>query len=248
MASKRIEMRVTMKAIYSYEAKAYGYGYETRYIYKMVDDNDNVFVWKTTSFMTIEVPYTGKKGCHNWTDRKGNPVDYMKINKGDIIRIKATIKGESEYNGEKQTELTRLNVLSREFAGETYEEMIERKEREKAERVKAQYDSIKGGDFVWRMPYRQYKEHYSDCETIEGSYEEPETYRRAATIKVIIREGRLKASGVRGMTYAYFHLAFRRNNEDRKMVFKAVCFENAVKQLLRVEPDAEDIKVDKIYR
>ena len=81
MKSTRFEATVTMKGIHSYEAPAYGYGTETRYIYNMIAEDGTVYVWKTTSFMTMEVPYTGKPGCHCFEDRKGNPIDYSRINK-----------------------------------------------------------------------------------------------------------------------------------------------------------------------
>lgn len=249
MASKRIELRVTMQGIYSYKAPAYGYGYETRYIYKMVDDNGNVYVWKTTSFLVVHVPYTGKKGNHNYEDKNGNPYDIKKVNKGDILNIKATVKGESEYNGEKQTEVNRVTIVSREFAAETYEEMMERKARERAERVKAQYDSIKEGDFIWQMPYRQYKEHYSDCETIEGSYNQPESYRRRSvpTIKVIIRDGRLKASGTRGQHYSGYEIKYRDGGQNCIITYRAISEDTALKRFEKDFPDAEFIGFGKIY-
>lgn len=245
MASKRVQIKVTMQGIYSYEAPAYGYGYETRYIYKMVDDNGTIYVWKTTSFLVIHVPYTGKKGNHNYEDKNGNPYDIKKVNKGDVLNIKATIKGESEYNGEKQTEVTRVTVLSREFAAETYEEMLERKAKERADKAKAQCDSIKGGDFIWQMPYRQYKEHYSDCETVAGSFQRHE--RGVATIKVIIREGRLKASGVRGQHYSGYELKYRNGGENCIITYRAISEDTALKRFEKDFPDAEFIGFGKIY-
>lgn len=245
----RIEATVTMKGIYEYSAPSYaGYGYDTHYIYKMVAEDGTVYVWKTTTFLVVEVPHTGKER-HNYTDKKGNPIDYVKVNKGDILKIKATIKGESEYNGEKQTEVNRVKVVSREFASETYEEMMERKEREKAARVKAQYDSLKEGDFIWQMPYRQYKEHYSDCETIEGSFNQPDCnrHRSVATIKVIIREGRLKASGVRGQHYSGYEIKYRDGGQNCIITYRAISEDTALKRFEKDFPDAEFIGFGKIY-
>ena len=248
MASKRVELKVKMAGIYSYKAPAYGYGYETRYIYKMVDDNGNVYVWKTTSFLVVHVPYTGKKGNHNYEDKNGNPFDIAKVNKGDILNIKATVKGESEYNGEKQTEVNRVTIVSREFAAETYEEKMARIEREKAEKAKAQRDSLKDGDFIWRMPYRQFKEHYSDCETIEGSYKGSDgTRRMIPTIEVIIRNGRLKASGVRGQHYSGYEIKYRDGGENCIITYRAISEDTALKRFEKDFPDAEFIGFGKIY-
>jgi len=220
----RIEATVTMKGIYSYEAATYtGWSTETRYIYNMVAEDGTVYVWKTTSFMGLEVEADEERG--HIRKANGKWYNFSRINKNDIITIKATVKGESEYKGQKQTELTRVKVVSRQFAAETYEEMIARKEAEKQARIDAQIASIKGDDFIWRMPYKQYKEHYADCETVEGSFDR-KPY-RPATIEVIVREGRLKASGVRGEHYSGYKLE---NADGEMVVYRAVKEENAIRR------------------
>ena len=238
----RIQLAVEMRNIYSYEAPSYGYGYETRYIYTMVGEDGKTYVWKTTSFMTIEVPYTGVPGHHCFEDRKGNPIDHEAVNKGDRLIIKATVKGESEYKGQPQTELTRVNVIERTFRGETPEEIKARLEAEKAAKKQEQLDSIREGDFVWRMPYKQYKEHYSDCETVIDSYVK-RAYARA-TIEVIIREGRLVASGVRGQHFSGYEM---RNAKGEFIVYRAVSEENAMRRVNKEYPN-EGWECVKIYR
>lgn len=101
---------VTMKSIYEYEAQSYCYWKtETRYIYTMVDADGNVYVWKTTTFMTLK-----RESETGWeTDSKGRTWAYDKINKGDTITISATVKGKSEYKGQPQIELTRVKVKHR---------------------------------------------------------------------------------------------------------------------------------------
>lgn len=47
----KIEAVVTMKKIYQYQAPAYGYGTEWKYIYNMVSEDGTVYVWKTSAFM-----------------------------------------------------------------------------------------------------------------------------------------------------------------------------------------------------
>ena len=46
---------------------------------------------------------------------------------------------------------------------------------------------------VQRMKYKNYKEHYADCETVPSSYD-----KGTKSIEVIIPDGRMKNSGVRG--------------------------------------------------
>lgn len=218
----RLELAVEMKGIYSYTAPAYGYGVETRYIYKMVTDCRNVYVWKTTAIMSVG----------------DSPV-----NVGDKLVIVGTVKGESEYRGEKQTELTRVKVKERTFRGKTWEEIQREREEAKERKAQEQRDSVQGMDIIWTMTYKQYKEHYSDCETITGSFRRE--MGRPATIQVIIREGRLKASGVRGKHYSGYVLE---NAEDRKrVVYRAVSEENAIKRAEK-EFGGGEWKCVKIYQ
>ena len=42
----RVEMKVKLVGDYQYDRQKYaGYGYETVNIYKMADDNGNIYVW-----------------------------------------------------------------------------------------------------------------------------------------------------------------------------------------------------------
>lgn len=230
--AERIEAVVTMKSVYSYERAAYTYGTETAYIYNMEAEDGTVYVWKTTSFMGIELPAANPDDAH-FINSKGKAVDFFKINKNDVIRIKASVKRQGEYKGQPQTELTRVKVLERIFKAETWEEIQAKREAAKAAKAEEQRDSLNGEDFIWRMPYKQYKEHYSDCETVAGSYNdhmrEREMTRRyiPATIDVIIREGRLKNSGVRGEHYSGYEV---QNENGMKVVYRAVKEENAIRR------------------
>ena len=75
----KITITGTMKAIAGYETT---YGYTT--IYKIVDENNNVYIWKT-----------------------GNTV-----NTDGKVQVTGTIKAHEEYRGEKQTVLTRCKVYN----------------------------------------------------------------------------------------------------------------------------------------
>lgn len=238
----RFEAIVTMKNIYSYERPAFGYGTETAYIYTMVDENGKIYVYKTTAFL-CEKFLDEKEG---WDiDAKGRAWNYSPINKGDVIRITASVKGETEYKGQPQTELTRVSVKERTFKAKTWEEIQAEQEVAKEARKQEQLESITAGDMIWTMPYKQYKEHYSDCETLEGSFEKHD--KRPATIAVIIREGRLKASGVRGKHYKGYEFTFVEDGTKYRSCFRAVSEENAMKQLKKLSPNATEITPGKIY-
>lgn len=86
---KKVELDVTYKSRYDYK-NAYG----NVNIFKLEDENGNVLVWKTSSWLEIVVDGY----CES-------------IELGSKIRIKATIKEHSDYNGEKQTLILRVTVL-----------------------------------------------------------------------------------------------------------------------------------------
>ena len=133
--ANRIEAEVTVANIYEYEREAYTYGRETAYIYSMVGEDGTNYVWKTTSILGYEV-----EDPEGWIirEKKGKEVryGYVPVNKDDKIRIKATVKGESEYKGKPQTEVNRVTVLERTYRAETYEERMERLDKEREAKKK----------------------------------------------------------------------------------------------------------------
>lgn len=78
------------------------------------------------------------------------------------------------------------------------------------------------------MSYSRYKKHYSDCETVRGSYNNIQK-----TIKVMIPEGRMKKSGVRGKRFSGYEFEITDREKKFKCTFRATCQENATKQLLK---------------
>lgn len=76
------------------------------------------------------------------------------------------------------------------------------------------------------MPYKQYKERYADCKTIPGSYN-----KSTGCIRVIVPDGRMKASGVRGEHFRGYELwMMDANGKKFYSCFRAVSEENAKKQ------------------
>lgn len=207
-----------------------GYGYDDKRIYKFEDEGGKVYVWKTTNkFLVKTVPDESPKHEDVWTFGRRN----------DLVEIRASVKGESEYKGEKQTELTRCKLINVLEHAPTKEELQAAKKAE-------QLASLKGEDFIWVMPYKQYKEHYADCETVAGSFERRDygrSYGGGAVISVIIREGRLKASGVRGKKFHSYEMT---NELGQKTAYVAVCEDNAIR---RAEKDFPEHKWEctKIY-
>ena len=205
----RIEARVTLTGDYSFTRRAYsGYRDETVHIYKMTDADGKVYVWQTTGFLKKETIVD-------------DDVDTYFPRKGDVLGIKATVKGETEYKGEPQTEVNRVVVT--EIISKYQEVVVEAK----AKRQKQSVD-LEAGDRIVEMPYRQYKQHYADCETIEGSYDD-----EFGTIKVIVRAGRMKPSGTRGERFKGYEL---KNELGHTTTYRAVCEDNALKRANKEHP------------
>ena len=79
------------------------------------------------------------------------------------------------------------------------------------------------------MAYRQYKNSYADCKTVNGSYDGT-----SKTVEVIIPDGRMKPSGVRGQRFRTIWL-FVGEDKDHlfKQGFRAVDYSHALKQAKR---------------
>lgn len=207
----------------------YGYRLVDNYIYKFEDGTGKVYVWKTTNILMVEGKEIGGL----------TPSSEIFPTKGSVVKIKASIKGEGEYKGEKQTLLTRVKLL------EIVERQLTKEERDEL-KAQEQMESLKDGDFVWNMPYKQYKSHYADCETVAGSFKEGNYGRRVytpSTISVIIREGRLKNSGVRGEHYSGYRFI---NEKGEHVTYRAVSVDNAEKRVNKDYPNHE-WTLDKVY-
>lgn len=195
---------------------------------------DNPYAFdRTTQLYIFEAEdgtrYTWKTST--WLDRAKkdeNGTCYVPVLDGDTVTIKGTVKERNEYKGEPQTVLTRVSVI----------ETIKTADEKREDKREKQAQSICFGDQVLTMPYRQYKQHYSDCETVIDSYDD-----RNKTIDVIVRKGRLKPSGVR---WEHFY-KFCFKNGDRFQTYTAVCQANAAKRLNKEYP-GESWELYKVYR
>lgn len=215
-------IKVIVKYTRSFEYTDYKFSYygTTHYTHLFKDAEGYTYVWKTT-----------------------NPLDYLNeddeyrfLIEGSKIELTGTVKEVAEYKGNPQTVLTRCRFTVIEL-GKTKEQI----QQERKEQVLA---SVGAKDFIWTMPYRQYKEHYSDCETIPGSFDSKEDSRGnrhgQPTIDVIIREGRLKASGTRGKHYSTW--IFEETATGKQLSFYAISEETATRQLVKAGFDPSDYK------
>lgn len=227
----KVTAEVKMVNIFEYQDYKFSYYGTSRYIYTMQDNEGNVLVYKSGAYLTFK---TGEK------DRWGNPVE-TGIRRGDKIIISGTVKDHGEYKGTKQTVLQRVRVKALIERQPTKQELETMKREE-------QLASLTDGDFCWRMPYRQYKEHYSDCEVLAGSFNDgcDSRGRKIAetTVEVIIREGRLKNSGVRGNHFYGFEF---RTADGGLVCYRAVSEENARKRMLKDYPESGNWECTRIY-
>lgn len=219
---QRIDTIVTFVKSRQYDRPAFGgWRDETVTISIMMDAEGQTLIWKTTGagLFIDEVRH----------DKRGEWLEPVFPNEGATIRIRGTVKEIGEYRGEPQVELSRVKLMEIVHQTETFEERQERKAKE-------QQANLKPTDMVKRMPYRQYKEHYVDCETIVGSYD-----KEARMIKVIIPEGRMKNSGTRGKHFDYIDLI---NDNGEKLTLKAITEENALARAEKKYP-GEGWRLDK---
>lgn len=79
-----------------------------------------------------------------------------------------------------------------------------------------------------RMLYRRYKKSFSDCDVLPDSYD-----KETKTIIVLLPEGRLKPSGVRGQSFKYlwFNGTDNKTGKPVRICIKAITRENAIKRL-----------------
>lgn len=204
----KITFEATVKSIKEF-ASNYGYNRSVN-IYTMEDADGNTIVWKSSSIMSV--------------DEGPNYTTYF-IKRGGKLSITATVKDHKEYKGTNQTVILRpkYKVLSKAMTREEYLGM-------KAKELLA---TLQEGDYTWEIPFKQYKQHYSDCETVPGSFKEGTQYQPKALITIIVRKGRMKNSGVRGEKFGYYTF---RNELGKEITYKAVSEENATNRVNKENP------------
>lgn len=90
----KVELNVKFVKTAWFEIKSFkGYGTDTIYVHTF-KDGDNKIVWKTTNSLG------------HWNDND----EWESFEEGQEVTIKGTIKEHNEYDGEKQTVLTRCRI------------------------------------------------------------------------------------------------------------------------------------------
>jgi len=228
---KRLTLTVTYVKSFDYVDYKFSYYGTTHYTHIFKDERGNTLVWKSTN----PVEYVND-GIEN-PNRKG---DLEFATEKSKVELTGTVKEHSLYKDAEQTVLTRCKFKLIERAKSIAEIDAERRE--------TQLNSLGQGDEVWTMPYRQFKAHYSDCETIVGSYNDHTNSRGVPhgdpTIDVIIRAGRLKKSGVRGEHYSGFEFT---TDDGRKICYRAISEETARKRMRKEYPDSDNWECTHIY-
>ena len=224
-AGKRINIDLTLTKVCEVP-NYFGYHVTTDYIYIFKDSGDNTLIWKTS--------------CVIGMDDDNSDYGWIPVRRGDKINVMASIKGESEYKGEPQIIITRVKVKK------IVERALTKADKIRFKRID-QMTSLQDGDFLWEIPYSRYKKHYSDCETLAGSYidhDQNDYPLKQPLITVIIRKGRLKPSGTRFKHYSGYEF---KNEHEHIVCYRAVCEENAKK---RAEKDFPNCtwKLNHIYK
>ncbi len=89
------QLSLTLTGSYSWDS-AYG----TQILYFFEDSDHNAFVWKTSSGFCRTVPVEEGSFARS----------YRPVEKGEIVKVRATIKAHGEYKGQEQTTLTRVKL------------------------------------------------------------------------------------------------------------------------------------------
>lgn len=88
---------------------------------------------------------------------------------------------------------------------------------------------------ICRFSYRQYKEHYADCQTVRNTF-----FFSNGTISVLVPRGRMKASGVRGKHFHSFEVNF---SDGTHTAYVAVDAEHAIDRARKEFPDSKTYEI-----
>lgn len=137
--------------VYYVEPVSY-YDDGSRKLYKFVDEDNNIYVWKTTKAMGVD-----------YVDANGNE-GFEFANEGDMLLISGTVKDVSEFRGEEQIVLTRCKIMSI-----IQHNFIKNEDDLRTLRQKLQLARFKDYQ-IKTVKYRDYKESYTQYETLIDSF------------------------------------------------------------------------------
>lgn len=95
---ERLNLTLTYIHTASFDVKSFsGYGTDRMHIHILKDAEGNTFTWKTGHGLGMDVS-------------KNEYITWKSAEEGQTVVLKGTVKEHNEYNGEKQTVLTRCKV------------------------------------------------------------------------------------------------------------------------------------------
>ena len=149
---KKLRMEVTFidDIVYGVSPCHY-YDDGVRHIYKFIDDDGNLLVWKTSKSLGVE----------SFNDKGEETFEFVEI--GDKFFLKGTVKCLSTYKREDQVVLTRVTpefIVEKDFMSE--EEVKEFKRG-------LQLSKLKDVE-IKTISYREYKGSYECYETVTDSF------------------------------------------------------------------------------
>ena len=95
----RLTLTLTYIMTASFEVKSFrGWGTETMHIHILKDANGNIFTWKTSHALGMDIS-------------EDEYIRWKSAQEGDTVVLKGSVKEHTEYKDEKQTALTRCKVV-----------------------------------------------------------------------------------------------------------------------------------------
>lgn len=104
---KKITVKIVNVRSVSYEA-TFGWRTTTKHIYIMKDASGNTYTWNTENYLGYDVETDGKEWYRE--DSKGRHYYWHIIEDDEEFMITGTVKEHKEYDGVKQTVLTRCKM------------------------------------------------------------------------------------------------------------------------------------------
>lgn len=146
------ELILLDEIVYGVEPVSY-YDDGIRKIYKFIDDNNNVYIWKTSKSMGINfITENGDEG-------------FEFINEGDKILLSGTIKDFNTFRGEDQIIITRCKILDI-----IQHNFIKNEDDLRGLKQKIQLAKYKDKYEIKTVKYKDYKNEYQEYETLIDSF------------------------------------------------------------------------------
>lgn len=146
------ELILLDEIVYGVEPVSY-YDDGTRKIYKFIDEDNSVYIWKTSKSMGI-----------NFINENGDE-GFEFINEGDKILLSGTIKDFNTFRGEDQIIITRCKILDI-----IQHNFIKNENDLRGLKQKIQLAKYEDKYEIKTVKYKDYKNEYQNYETLIDSF------------------------------------------------------------------------------